>query len=178
MDVTKDIVGWFITIGGISILSMIGTIFAIVKSGIMLPKEVEGVDLKNKQVEIDIVYRMEESLSKAIDKSAEWQIKFDKLDCEFRENKNKLDTVQATSIRQEEMIRVQGSRILALETLSETQKFEIDTLTKEVGNYSLWTTALVAQLERVNLKPIRMEEVAGIDVSVIRGKSDGKKIKI
>ena len=177
MDITKDIVGWLIAVGGISILSMIGTAFAIIKSGIMLPKEVECADLKNKQAEIDIVSRMEETLSRAIDKSAEWQVKFDKLDSEFRKNRVELETIQATSTRQEEMITIQGTRILALETLSETQKCEIDTLTKEVGNYSLWTTALVAQLERVNLKPVRMEEVAGVDVSAIRGKSDGKKIK-
>jgi hypothetical protein len=166
-----------IAVGGISILSMIGTTFAIIKSGIMFPKEVENADLKNKQIEIDIATQMESMLTNAISKAVDWQTKFDKLDLEFRQTKTELETVRETSINQGELIRVQDCRIEALETLSETQKSEIDSLTKEVGNYSLWTTALVAQLERVNLKPVRMEEVAGVDTSAIRGKSDGKKIK-
>ena len=178
MDVTKDIVGWFIAIGGISILSMIGTIFAIVKSGIMLSKEVVCADLKNKQTEMDIASQMDTMLTNAMIKAVDWQTKFDKLDLEFRQTKDELETVRETSVNQGELIRVQDARIRALETLSETQKCEIDTLTKEVSNYSLWTTALVAQLERVNLKPVRMEEVAGVDVSAIRGKSDGKSRKV
>jgi translation initiation factor 6 (eIF-6) len=177
LDITKDIVGWLIAVGGISILSMIGTAFAIIKSGIMLPKEVECADLKNKETEISIVSRMEESLSKAIDRTAEWQIKFDKLDAESRQTKAELDAVRETAEVQGERIKIQDERILVLESLSETQKCEIDTLTKEVSNYSLWTNALVAQLERVNLKPVRMEEVEGVDTSAIR-KNGGKKTKV
>jgi hypothetical protein len=65
-----------------------------------------------------------------------------------------------------------------LETLSETQKCEIGVLTTEVSNYSLWTNALVGQLERVNLKPVKMEEVAGVDTSAIRNKNYSKKAKV
>jgi hypothetical protein len=179
MDITQaqNIIGWIIGIGASSVIAIIIGIFSIIRSGKMLPKELEGADLKNKQTEVDIAAQMDTMLTSAIAKATEWQTKFDRLDSDARDNKLKLSVVQETYARQEDMIKIQGARILALEALSETQKCEIVTLTVEVTNYSLWTTALVAQLERVNLKPVRMEEVDGVDLSAIRGKSDGKKNK-
>jgi hypothetical protein len=174
LENAQDIIKWLITIGGISILSFIGTIFGLIKSGVMLPKEIESADINNKKSEIDMYAKLEDAWANAIKKSVDWQSKFDGLSADFRVTKEKLDCVEKISKEQDEKIREQNNRILTLESLTELQKNEIIDLTKEVNNYSLWTNALVSQLERVNLKPIKMEEVAGVDSSV--GKKD-KKIK-
>jgi len=168
---------WFIGSGAISIIAIVTGVIAIIKSGKMLPKELEGADLSNKEKDVDIASKMDDLLTNAIAKAVDWQAKFDKLDCEARENKVKLDTALAMADSQGKLITIQGERILALETLSEKQKDEIVELTTEVSNYSLWTNALVAQLERALLKPVRMEEVTGVDIAAIRGKSDGRKPK-
>jgi hypothetical protein len=174
---TQNLVIWFIVTGGISIISIITGIITIIKSGKMLPKELDGADLSNKEKDVDIASKMDDLLTNAIAKAVDWQGKFDRLDAESRDNKIKLDTALAMVDSQGKLITIQGERILALEALSETQKCEIIELTTEVSNYALWTTALVKQLEIAELKPVRMEEVAGVDTSAIRGKSDGKSKK-
>lgn len=161
MDNAKDIIGWIIAAGGMSILSMIGAVFAIIKSGAMLPKEIEGADLNNKKTETEILQKMQDMLKNAINDTAEWQNKFDKLDCEARNNRDELNNLKDQTVEQNE-------RILALETISKDQKQEIIELTAEVNNYYLWTNALVKQLEKAELKPIKMEDVEGVDLSAIR----------
>lgn len=158
---------WLAWIGGGTILSIIGSVIAIIKSGIMLPKEVEGADLNNRKTETEILQKMQEMLKNAINDTAEWQNKFDKLDCEARNNKDELEKLQNKTSQQDE-------RILELETIYKDQKQEIIELTAEVNNYYLWTNALVKQLEKADLKPVRMEDVEGIDLSVIK-KSKMKK---
>ncbi len=177
LEITQNLVVWIIGTGIGSVVSIIIGVIAIIRSGKMLPKELEGADLNNKEKDVDIASKMDDLLTNAIAKALDWQAKFDKLDNEARDNTVKLNTVQATADSQGKLLAIQGERILALETLSETQKCEIVELTTEVNNYSLWTNALVAQLERALLKPVRMEEVSGVNTAAIRGKSDGKRIK-
>lgn len=161
MDVTKDIVAWIIGIGAASVLSLITGIFAIFRSGKMLPKEIEGADLNNKKTETEILQKMQDMLKNAINDTAEWQNKFDKLDDEFRQTRCELENIKEKSLEQ-------NDRIIALEALSKSQKDEIIALTTEVNNYSLWTNALVKQLEIAELKPVKMEDVEGVDLSAIR----------
>lgn len=161
MDVTKDIVAWIIGIGAASVLSLITGIFAIFRSGKMLPKEIEGADLNNKKTETEILQKMQDMLKNAINDTAEWQNKFDKLDCEARNNRDELNNLKDQTVEQNE-------RILALETISKSQKQEIIELTAEVNNYYLWTNALVKQLEKAEMKPIKMEDVEGVDLSIIK----------
>lgn len=155
MDI-KEIINWLVGTVIVGIVLIITNIISIIRAGKMMPKELKGADLLNKQTEIDITAKMDTMLGNSIAKALDWQKRFDELDDRFR--------------IQEEELESQKNRIIVLECLSETQKKEINVLTAEVNNYSLWTNALVEQLQKVDLKPIRMEDVDGIDLSVIRSK--------
>jgi len=152
----KEIINWLVGTVIVGIVLIITNIISIIRAGKMMPKELKGADLLNKQTEIDITAKMDTMLGNSIAKALDWQKRFDELDDRFR--------------IQEEELESQKNRIIVLECLSETQKKEINVLTAEVNNYSLWTNALVEQLQKVDLKPIRMEDVDGIDLSVIRSK--------
>lgn len=161
MDVTKDIVAWIIGIGAASVLSLITGIFAIFRSGKMLPKEIQCAELNNKKLETEILGKTQEMLNNAVSSAVSWQTRFDKLDDEFRQTRCELENIKEKSLEQTD-------RIIALEALSKSQKDEIIALTTEVNNYSLWTNALVKQLEIAELKPVKMEDVEGVDFSAIR----------
>jgi hypothetical protein len=175
LENAQNVLGWLIGSVATSVISLIAVIITIVKSGIMLPKEIEGADLNNRKTEADILEKMQGILEKSIDKSAEWQIKFDKLDCEARETRDKLEKITEQYDLQDQKLIEQNNRIIALESLSESQKKEIIELTAEVNNYYLWTNALVKQLEKAELKPVKMEEVEGFEPSIV--KSSKKKVK-
>jgi len=161
----------------VGILLIITNIVSIIRAGRMMPKELKGIDLSNKEKEIDIASQMDIMLTNSMSKALDWQNKFDALDCKYRDQGEELKKIKLEFESQSSLINLQEKRILALEELSISQKKEIDILMTEVNNYSLWTNALVSQLQKVDLKPIKMEEVDGIDLSILKNNKVKAKIK-
>ena len=165
MDITK-ITDWVIGSLIVGILLIVTNIISIIRAGKMMPKELKGAELSNKEAEIDIVSKMDATLSNSIERALNLQSKLDDLDKKLRDQNDEICDLGKKIESQNDIIKIQGDKIIALEHLSKSQKEEIDLLTTEVNNYSLWTNALVDQLQNVDLKPIKMEDVEGIDLSI------------
>ena len=139
---------WVIGIGVLAILSSIASIIGIVRSGRMLPLEVKGAVLDNKEKEVTIADKFEDIANKAADKALKAQGSLDELE-ELMNTKLKI---------LEDKIDNQNLKIAEQET-------EIASLKCEINNYKLYTSALIEQLRIANIIPV---EISSLDLEDCR----------
>lgn len=147
MDITgvTDIIGWIIGLSAGSIVTLVVGIIAIIKAGKLLPKELKALDLDNRMKEADLAFKMEGAADRAVMKSEAMRLRLDSLDEKYSQLENKVE-------EQDKIIISQNLRIT-------TQELEISTLICELGNYKIYTNALIAQMKQASIIPIEMESL-------------------
>lgn len=172
----QEFVTWLIGGFFVSLVTFIGGVYAIVKSGRMIPREVKGADLKNKQAELDIVKQYDEIATMASDKTLKTQERLDKIEKDYNDLKRSNDALKEnyeflnneyTSLREEHDVLK-----ITVQTQEETikrQEEEIYTLICELENARMYNDALIQQMKDKQIIPI--------DIKTLPLKTTGRKGK-
>lgn len=165
MDITqlKDITGWIIGFLFLNGIAIVTGIFSIIRSGKLLPKEIEEKDLSNKIKEADLASRYEEIANKAAERAIKTQEKFDILDSKIQVITKKVDEQGVIIEEQAKIIKEQARQLLEAEK-------EIDTLKCENTNYKAYISALIQQMKKEEIVPIEMSSLNLDDCSNIKKK--------
>jgi len=176
MDITQvqDVAGWLIGIFATSIVTGIIGVISIIRAGKMLPKDLRGADLDNREKEIDIADKYELLADKAAQKVVRLQERLD--DYEANQNKLKLGQVnlQSQIDVQAKTIQSQAVTIEKQEAKIENQDIRIETLTCELSNYKIYTNELINQLKDARIVPIDIED---LDLKDCNGKTPSTRKK-
>jgi hypothetical protein len=137
MDTTQiiELSKWVIGIGFAGIVSTITGIILLIRAGKMLPKDLRGADLNNKEKEADVATKMNDLADRAAEKAVNLQGKLDDLEGKYNSLKVDYDSLKDKVVSQENLI---------------------NKLQCEIDNYKLYTNALIAQIKENNLNPIEM----------------------
>lgn len=181
----QNLIGWFLGVLGIGVISIITGIYSVIKVSKMIPREVRGADLDNLSKEISIADQFDELATKAADKAIKAQTRVDELEkkyCEmeedFKEQKVLLSNLSARSEEQDILIAEQAAVIeeqskrldLQDKKISE-QEEEINLLHYELSNSNAYNLALIQQMKEQHIIPIEESAVIKNDYE----KSNRKK---
>jgi flagellar motility protein MotE (MotC chaperone) len=163
MDITQitELVKWVIAIGFAGIISTITGIILIIKAGKMLPRELKGADLDNKDKEVTIADKFEDIASKAADKALKAQGELDELRDDMQEMRENIRSLEESRDAQNTIIAENAQEIAALKC--------------EINNYKIYTSALIDQLKNANIIPV---EMASLNLENCKDKKSKRKKSI
>lgn len=173
MDITqiKEVIGWIIGLFSTSVVALIIGIISIIRSGKMLPRDLKGADLTNKEKEKVIDGADLDNRAKELDLIerydgliADLTIKYDTLKKEYENIKNENETLRDDYIilKDEQLIlreKINSQDIVINHQTSiiEEQKEEITMLMCELNNYKEYTKALIEQMKEAQMIPVEMK---------------------
>jgi hypothetical protein len=127
----QSVITWIIGSVLLSIVSLIAGIFSVYRSGKILPKEERGMDLDNKIKEAELLDKYKELLNKELETNKDLQQRLDKVEA-------------AQDI---------------LDGKIEMQEEDIKRLRCELDNARLYNKALIEQMIRNKIVPIKMKDL-------------------
>jgi len=165
MDIENisKIVNLVLVVGAITVLTIIGMVFGLIKQSKMLRREIKKTDLENDQLELankqkklDIAEAMDSLATSAANKAVDAESRLTKLEISNQvldstvKQQDKLIKAQAITIKENERTQKElNARILIGERRSQAQDAEIAQLTIEVKLYR----GLFAQMKEKGILP-------------------------
>jgi hypothetical protein len=142
MDVTQwqSLIGWIIGIAGVGILSLIGSLVAIIRSGKMLPKDLRGADLKNEQDEANLAKIYKTVATEAAQETLEINKRVSILE-------EQVHNQSIIIMQQAETIKIQGEKIDAQDEI-------IALLECKLSNSEKYNHALIEQMQKKSITPV------------------------
>lgn len=172
MSDTQGFLSWLIPLLATSGIALILGLINLFKSGASVKKEIRSIELENRKRELDISAKVDELSSRNAEKALKTQ--------------ETLDLVQARLLvlcdeheklkKEYEVLKADNQKLVEI---VENQKQEIDILVCELNNHKAYINALIEQMKKENITPIKMQNLSLPDYDNIKPKkqvkSKGKK---
>ena len=149
MDITQiqGLIYWVIGIFGLSLVSLITGVYAIIRSGKMLPKELKGADLNNEGKEVDIA-----KLYKGL--AAETALETLEVNKRLKALEDKVENQEGIIKNQASTIIIQSDRLDMQDKKIEQQDEIIFILECKLNNSEQYNKALIEQMQKERITPM------------------------
>lgn len=168
MSDAQGFLSWLIPLLATSGIALILGLINLFKSGASVKKEIRSIELENRKRELDISAKVDELSSRNAEKALKTQ--------------ETLDLVQARLLvlcddheklkKEYEVLKADNQKLMEI---VENQKKEIDILVCELNNHKAYINALISQMEKAKLTPIKMENLTLPDCDGIKDKKKTRK---
>lgn len=161
---------WMITTAITTISSLVLGIITWFKSAKMMPKEITKADLENKGKELSLVEQYDEIATMAALRAVNAEQRFQSLENENKEMRERLLSQEKTINEQSETMRMQSIRLDGQEERMKAQDKEIVELVQELTLSQAYNAALINQIRKENLTPV---DLSSIDVTEYKNGVNG-----
>lgn len=158
MDIAQwqNLIGWIIGVAAVGVLSLIGSLFAIIRSGKMLPKDLKGADIKNEQDEANLAQTYKAIATEAAQDALSLNQRLSDLEIKVHEQ-------DILIMQQAETIKLQGEQIAAQDEI-------IAVLQCKLSNSEKYNKKLIEQMQREKITPIPTVNMYLEDCDKAKGK--------
>jgi uncharacterized coiled-coil protein SlyX len=170
MDITQiqGLIYWVVGIFGVGLVSLVASVYAIIRSKKMFPKELKGADLSNESKEADIA-----KLYKGL--ATETALETIEVNKRLNALEDKVDVQEEIIRKQANTITTQSERLDLQDIKIEEQSRTISILECKLNNSEQYNKTLIEQMRRENLTPMSSVNMGMVDCDKISKQKNNRR---